>query len=160
MFTKKIEMKTTYALLKEIENHIPLYKLENSFISNTNVGWQIEHILLTINQVLKNCEESIDSNYQPKFSIWKLIVFTTKKIPRGKVKAPKIVRPELFDKNSLEIHIKQTTENLKIINDLKKNQYFNHPIFGHINKIKMIKFLEIHSNHHLKIIREIIHKTS
>lgn len=148
------------SIVNELTTYLPDHKKRNLSISNSTIGWQIEHILLTINQVLKNCEESIDSNYQPKFSIWKLIVFTTKKIPRGKVKAPKIVRPELFDKNSLEIHIKQTTENLKIINDLKKNQYFNHPIFGHINKIKMIKFLEIHSNHHLKIIREIIHKTS
>lgn len=148
------------SLVNELTTYLHDHQKRNLSISNSTIGWQIEHILLTINQVLKNCEESIDSNYQPKFSIWKLIVFTTKKIPRGKVKAPKIVRPELFDKNSLEIHIKQTTENLKIINDLKKNQYFNHPIFGHINKIKMIKFLEIHSNHHLKIIREIIHKTS
>jgi hypothetical protein len=148
------------SIVNELTTYLPDHQKRNLSISNSTIGWQIEHILLTINQVLKNCEESIDSNYQPKFSIWKLIVFTTKKIPRGKVKAPKIVRPELFDKNSLEIHIKQTTENLKIINDLKKNQYFNHPIFGHINKIKMIKFLEIHSNHHLKIIREIIHKTS
>lgn len=148
------------SIVNELTTYLPEHENINLSISNSTIGWQIEHILLTINQVIKNCEESTESNYQPKFSIWKLIIFTTKKIPRGKVKAPKIVRPELFDKNSLENHIKQTIETLKIINNLKQNQYFNHPFFGHLNKIKMVKFLEIHSYHHLKIIREIIHKTN
>ena len=85
----KIEMKTTYALLKkEIENHIPLYKLENSFISNTNVGWQIEHILLTIDQIVNGIQKNNQMIIKPIFYL-KTIVLQLNIFPRGKLKHQK-----------------------------------------------------------------------
>jgi hypothetical protein len=40
---------------------------------------------------------------------------------------------------------------------MRQEQYFHHPFFGHLKLNKTIKFLEIHTNHHLQIIHEIIH---
>lgn len=160
MFTKKIEMKTTYALLKEIENHIPLYKLENSFISNTNVGWQIEHILLTIDQIVNGIQKSNPNDYKPIFSIWKTIVFTTKHIPRGKAKAPKAVLPTSFTENSLKEHWNLTLANLNQLEKINKNQFIEHPYFAHLNQKETEKFLYIHTLHHLKIIKDLIKKNN
>lgn len=148
------------SILEELKTFISKSETINTRISHSSIGWQIEHILLTINQVVSTTKASNSSNYQPKFSVWKLIVLNLKRIPRGKVKAPKIVRPETFDENSLKMHIQQTLENIFSIQSIQKNQYFNHPIFGLLNKNKMIVFLEVHSFHHLKIIRDILKQSN
>ena len=41
-------MKNLETLLNQFESRIPLFAKENSEISKSNVGWHIEHSLLTI----------------------------------------------------------------------------------------------------------------
>ena len=36
------------------------------------------------------------------------------------------------------------------------NAYFRHLIFGNLNKKRTIRFLQIHTAHHLKIIQDIL----
>jgi len=50
-------------------------------------------------------------------------------------------------------HAKQA---LKIIDSLPNKVYFKHPYFGHLNKPKSIRFLAIHTRHHLKIMAKIV----
>ena len=38
---------------------------------------------------------------------------------------------------------------------LNANSYFTHPYFGDLNLKKTIWFLNLHTNHHLKIIKDI-----
>ena len=56
----------------------------------------------------------------------------------------------------LQESLKNTYQAITYLKDCEANQYFMHPFFGQLNKKQTIKFLEIHTEHHLKIIRDIL----
>lgn len=150
-------MKNLETLLDQFEFRIPLFAKENSEISKSNVGWHIEHSLLTIIGVTKVVLRSNPINYKWKFKLSRILIFTLGKILRGKAKAPDVVVPKK------EITETQLLSNIelakKIILELKSisnDHYFDHPYLGKLKKKETIRFLEIHTNHHLKIIEDII----
>jgi hypothetical protein len=79
------------------------------------------------------------------------------KIPRGKAKAPAAVMPKSeVTEESLKLQFAKINASINELTMLDKNSNFNHPYFGMLNLSSTIKFLEIHTKHHLKIIEEII----
>jgi hypothetical protein len=144
-------------LLKAIDNAIPKYHLVHPATSRSSVGWHIEHSLLTIDAIIHTAEKSDPNNYKWKFNFKRTLVFTINKIPRGRAQAPKRVQPQTeIDIETLQAHIISTTKNLKKLDNLKANNYFEHPFFGKLNLKPTIKFLTIHTKHHLDIINDII----
>ena len=148
-------MKKLNALITTLASYIPQYQKVAPSISQSNIGWQIEHCLLTINLVTKALQQSNPIEFKRKFSLSKLIVFTTKKIPRGKAKAPKIVLPKLVSEQGLHASIITANESVVTLSKLTPHQFFAHPYFGHLQFNNAITFLEIHTQHHLKIIKDI-----
>ena len=150
-------MKPLHHILLQLENHIPNLDKTNSKVSNSTVGWQIDHCLLVINGIVEQLEISNPNEFQPKWNFTKFMVFTTGKIPRGKAKAPKVVIPsEEITVDSLQESLKNTYQAIAYLKDCQEKQYFMHPFFGQLNKKQTIKFLAIHTEHHLKIIRDIL----
>ena len=144
-------------LLNQLESRIPLFEKENLAISKSNVGWHIEHSLLTLNGVIKFLTHSNPKEYRWKFKFSKMVIFILGKIPRGKAKAPQIVVPNTtIDLASLQEHINKTRNSLLELKTISKDHYFEHPFFGKIKRDDTIRFLEIHTNHHLEIIEDII----
>jgi hypothetical protein len=143
-------------MIAELESYIPYQEKTNSAISKASVGWQIEHILLTINKITYAIKKSDPEHYKWQFKLPRIIVFTLKKIPRGRAKAPSIVLPEIFDEKTLTAHLITTKSTIIELEQLDPKKYFLHPYFGNIRLKQTIKFLEIHTNHHLSIIRDII----
>ena len=88
-------------MLSEIEGFIPKYQSSDTSVSLSNVGWQLMHILLTLNGVVGVLLNSRPENYKRSFKVPRLIVFTMGKIPRGKAKAPKSVQPTTYDIKTL-----------------------------------------------------------
>ena len=87
----------------------------------------------------------------------KFFVLTFNFIPRGSVKAPKVVLPDdNIDVALLNESISKTKQLLGSIDAITDDQYFVHPVFGQLNKKPTIKFLKVHTKHHLKIIKEIV----
>lgn len=79
-----------------------------------------------------------------------------KKIPRGKAKAPKSVQPKSdYTLESLQEKLLKTRSKIAELQLLSKDHYFQHPGLGNMKLKQMIKFLEIHTRHHLKIIHDI-----
>jgi hypothetical protein len=140
-------MNPLHKLLLQLESHIPNLEKTNSKISSSSIGWQIDHCLLVINGIINQLEMSNPSEYRPKFNFPKFIVFATGKIPRGKARAPKIVSP--VDVATLE-------ELNSKMNSFPTNAHFKHPFFNDLNVKQTEKFLKIHTNHHLKIIEDIL----
>jgi hypothetical protein len=129
----------------------------NTAISQSSVGWQIEHTLLTINGILKTVAASDPKQYKYSFKPIKLLVFTTKKIPRGRAKSPDVVVPKgPITKEGLQAHLDKSYAHLGNIPKISHDQYFEHPIFGHLKLKDTLVFLEIHTRHHLQIIEDII----
>jgi hypothetical protein len=150
-------MKNLETLLDQFESRIPLFAKENSDISKSNVGWHIEHSLLTINGVTKFLINSNPKDYKWKFNFVRILVLKRGKIPRGRANAPKVVvRNITIDKSSLLTHLNHTRNSLLELENISKDHYFEHPFFGKIKRNDTIRFLEIHTNHHFKIIEDII----
>jgi hypothetical protein len=150
-------MKNLDAILPELANYIADYNQSNHAISEASVGWHIEHSLLVIKQVTATVAQSEPKLYKSKFNLSRFFVFLLKTIPRGKAKAPKVVIPvDEITIETLQESLKNTYQAIAYLKDCQDNQYFMHPFFGQLNKKQTIKFLEIHTKHHLKIVRDIL----
>ena len=142
-----------------LEEKINFFDHKNKKISEGTVGWHIEHSLLVIIKICESISNSNPEKYQWKFNLKWLIVSTIGSLPRGKAKAPPTVIPEsVLTATSLKESFglaRKAIENLKI---LQPNQYFFHPFFGKMNQKSTLVFFSIHTNHHLKIIKDIMEK--
>jgi Protein of unknown function (DUF1569) len=149
-------MKTLDKLLAELESTIPKHALQNDDISKASVGWHIEHLLLAINGILAGVEKSNPGDFKWSFKPMKLLIFATKKIPRGKAKSPDVVVPKYFDEATLAEHIKLGKQNLEDLKSIDSNKFFKHPVFGDLKLVDTITFLQIHTQHHIDIINDIL----
>lgn len=152
-------MKKILDLIYKLETKIQLNETVNLNVSNSTVGWQIEHsckVILAIIEVLKN---SNPDEYRRDLNLKRSVVLITKKIPRGVGKAPESVQPKGDStKEILEDSIQSVYKKLNELEDISPKSFFKHPIFGNLNKKKTIRFLEIHTLHHYKIICDICKK--
>lgn len=142
--------------IAELSAFIPLFEKQNVAVSNATIGWQIDHSLKVINQVISSLLNSKPEDYVRKFNWRKSWVFISKKIPRGKVRAPKSVLPtEEITETGLMLSIEQAKENIRSLGNCEPRQFFIHPFFGQVNVGETKTFIQIHTEHHLKIIRDI-----
>jgi len=150
-------MKNIDAMMPELVSFIANHNQSNQAISEVSVGWHIEHSLLVIKQITATVAQSEPKLFKRKFNMSRFIVFLTKAIPRGKAKAPKVVIPtNEITLESLQSSLTNTYQAITYLKDCEELQYFMHPFFGQLNKKQTIKFLAIHTEHHLKIIRDIL----
>jgi hypothetical protein len=144
-------------IIEDLENKVPSQEMLNPAISKSSVGWHIEHSILTINLIVEALQKSNPENYKRSFNFYRILVFTMNKIPRGRAKAPKVVQPKVdFNIASLKSHLEKGKIKLTELDAIGCEKYFEHPYFGHLRLKPTIKFLEIHTNHHLKIINDIV----
>ena len=143
-------------LVDELASYIPQSELRNDQVSASNVGWQIEHSLLVISSVIEGVKRSDPSKYKWSFRPFKYLIFWRGKIPRGKSKAPKFVIPDTFTAESLQNHIDSCRAKITEFESVGAGHYFSHPYFGDTKKKDVIPFLEIHTENHVKIIKDIL----
>ena len=143
--------------LLELENKIKDQEILNTMVSKSSVGWHIEHTLLVMNLTIESILKSNPENYKWTFNFYRIMVFKMNKIPRGKVRAPKAVRPtEFFTTNSLKEHLELIKLNVEKLNTLNAKSYFPHPFMGDLNLKSTIRFLKLHTQPHINIMREIM----
>jgi hypothetical protein len=146
-----------FALLSGLKEKLPMIDRKNEAISKAPVGWHIQHSLMVINTIIYSLEKSEEKDYKWKFNFLRTFIMTMGKFPRGKVQSPKSVRPkEAYSLDKLQADFKTTETNLEKLDVLPKNSFFTHPIFGDLNLKPAIRFLKLHTLHHLRIIRDII----
>jgi hypothetical protein len=144
------------ALFTKLESYIELHQKLNETISGETIGWHIAHSCQVINTITNAIVHSDASKAKPKFSFLYHLIMLTNHIPRGKVKAPNIVIPKnTITKAEIIKQIELAKANLQILASTQKQKYFTHPIFGDLNVPKTLRFFIVHTNHHLKIIRDI-----
>jgi hypothetical protein len=144
-------------LVNQLEANIKHLDKSNPEVSKANVGWHIEHTLLTLNGITSTLAKSNPADYKWSFNFMRMIVFTTKKIPRGRGKSPDVVVPKNENTvENLEKHIAKTKEKMKELKALSADKFFKHPYFGNLKRKPTMQFLEIHTKHHLDIILDIV----
>ena len=147
------------SLIFALESKIPFYETENKRVSNADVGWHLQHSLLVINGIIKSLEKSNPKEYKWSFNYKKMLVLISGKIPRGVGRAPKSVQPtEVISKALLVQETELAKASIALLSAMHPDQHFLHPYFGKLNVKPTIKFLKIHTRHHLHIINDMLRK--
>lgn len=149
-------MKKLQSILDQLESYIPDFEKTNPAVSNATIGWQIDHSLIVINAVVEELKNSNPENYKWKFNRIRILIQIINKIPRGRVRVPKAVKPvNVATIEELKTKLELTRNNLANLPTLHAKSYFTHPYFGDLKLKAAIWFLKLHTNHHLKIIEDI-----
>lgn len=150
-------MTSLLEILKKLESHILDFEKTNPAVSNSTIGWQIDHSLLVINSVIDQLKASNPENYKWTFNKYRIIIGITNTIPRGKVRVPKSVKPiNIATIEDLKSKLELAKKNIADMEILPAKSYFTHPFFGDLKLKTTIWFLRLHTNHHLKIIEDIL----
>jgi hypothetical protein len=146
------------AELSRIESLIPKYDVRREGVSDGSVGWHLAHNLLVINQVIEALQKSDPQQYRWQFSLPRLLVMRlTKRIPRGRARAPKVVQPkETPTPEALREALAQARRNVALLATLDPGKFFPHPFFKDLRRDDTVEFLGLHTRHHLYIIDDIL----
>jgi hypothetical protein len=140
-----------------IKDFIKFKERENLSVSKASVGWHLDHSLKVINSVCATLRVSNANDYKKEFNGLRILTFTLGFFPRGKAKSPKrVLPPAIIKKKDIENQLEEAIKDIASIQELQENQYFTHPLFKQLNKKQTVRFLKLHTNHHLKIIRDIL----
>ena len=146
-----------YDPLDKIESLIPERDVKNENISRADVAWHLDHMLKTINEITKSLEKSNPEMFKKSFNAARVMSLTLGFIPRGRAQSPSVVRPpENIKTEDIISQLQKARNNVKVLNRLDKKVHFAHPVFGMIDKATSIRFIEVHTKHHLKIINDIL----
>lgn len=149
-------MKDLNNLIEEIEQAIPFYIQQEDSISSVSVAWQLHHTLSVIVRISKVLIKTNPKDYKKDFNMRRNVIFTLGKIPRGRGKAPDAVNKlESIEKEEIIDLLKQAKALITMHESLPEHAFFTHHYFGTMNKKQTLKFINIHTEHHLKIVREI-----
>lgn len=144
-------------LLSQIEKNIPNKTLKNPSVSKSDIGWQLDHALKVFNAVSNWTINSNPKEYKREFNMWRSVLFPLCYIPRGKVKAPKhVLPPKIIEPIDLKTQLQTAKAQIKKLKTLPEKAYFKHFIFGMLSKKQTLRFLQMHTNHHLKIVNAIL----
>jgi len=142
--------------LAKIESNIEFRDVKNTKVSKADVAWHLDHSLKTINRITEVLEQSDPAAFESSFSLTKIASLTAGFIPRGRTQSPQIVRPpEIILTDDILKQLTEARRNIETLQHLEAKANFNHPVFGMLNKAQTIRFLEVHTYHHLKIIADI-----
>ena len=143
-------------LLNEAEKSISDFARHQPEVSAGTVGWHIDHLLLTMALTLKNMSTSSPQDYRKEYNFWRTVCLGFRWLPRGKVKAPKVVTPvSIKEEKQLMEQLENIRQAVREAVSLHPLQFMKHPFFGKLKRDTAFRFLEIHTRHHLKIIEHI-----
>ena len=145
--------------LSLIESYISEGEQINTEVSEVNVAWHLHHSLLTIKQIYLALEQSDPEQFESSFNAVRTLSLTGNYIPRGRAQSPSSVRPpdEFTTQDVIEL-LGQIKSLAPEFANLIEGAYFDHPYFGHLNRSHAMRFLQVHTNHHLKIVDDILNK--
>jgi len=144
--------------IQKLEAFLPQLNAVNEDVSSQGVGWHIIHSMKVMNGILFVLAKSDPADYKKSMNFARTFVFKAGAIPRGQGKSPEAVVPTEDELNEEAFYkYKELTEKLiPKLEALTDKNNFNHPVFGFLNKKDTFRFIEIHTEHHLKIIRDIV----
>ena len=150
-------MRDLVTYIQALADNVPHAEKINPVVSSSAVGWHVQHCIMVINGVTHQLKNSDPTQYKYKFNKIRSLIYLFNKIPRGKGKSPSVVNPaEVASIKDLQNMIELAKVNIEDLKPLPKQSNFMHPHFGMLDLPSTYKFLYIHTNHHLKIIKDIL----
>lgn len=143
--------------MQELEGFIPDYLQQSNKVSASSVGWHIGHSLMAIQKMGDALLQTPSTQAATKFNLSRLIILSLGRIPRGRGRAPDIVKPaDNTDPAQLTALLQKVKALVAQVDQVPANATFFHPVFGQLRKKQGIRFMRIHTHHHLAIIRDIV----
>ncbi|MEM8891269.1 MAG: DUF1569 domain-containing protein [Bacteroidota bacterium] len=159
LFAQKPVSKNMLKHFDEIEALIPYKDSLNTEVSKVDVAWHLDHSLKVVNRIYQALESSKPEEYRYQASIVRWAAYSWGDFPRGIAKSPSaVLPPEHITTNDIYRQLAEARAKMEQFKALPKNSFYSHFAFKNINRNKSIRFLEVHTNHHLKIIRDILKK--
>lgn len=142
--------------LNVLEDQLIHADVINTDVSASDVKWHIDHCLRVIIGVSKTLLKSNPQEYKYKFNTLRTFVFLTHWMPRGRAKAPKAIlaKEEITYEGILPL-FKKARALIKEVQALDFKSNFVHPYFDMLDLSQSLKFMSLHTLHHLRIIRDI-----
>ncbi len=130
-------------------------------VSAWSIGQQLLHVCLVDGAILDTFDRFHRGDLQPVsggLTPMGRLVFLLGWIPRGRGKAPEFSRPEDPEPAEVREQLEATRDrlaglDLERLADLRLT--YPHPVFGILDLPRWLRFLQIHHDHHRRIIREI-----
>ncbi len=145
--------------LNKIEKYLLHRDSLNTQISKVTVAWHLDHSLKVINGICDSLQKSKPEIFKRKFNMARIFSFTFGFIPRGRAQSPKSVMPPDTIKTEDIVSQLMTARNKLIgLEALNEKSNFKHPVFDQLDKKQTKRFIEIHTRHHLKIIKDILNE--
>ena len=143
--------------LRQVINYVEQRDFLDTTISTVSVAWHIDHTLKVVNNIAKTLENSNPDHFKSAFNPRRLAVFASGKMPRGVGKAgPSVTPPNHISNDSLHFQFENALLAVDKMYRLRENHHFEHPVFGRLNRNQTLRFIEIHNNHHMDIIDDIL----
>ena len=141
----------------DFKKYLNKISVKSMAVSNWSVGEHIDHICNVTIFIDSNLRASDPKINFEKFSFVKLFVLYFGHIPRGRGKSPTEVIPnQMIEIETLTTKIFHAQKVREGMVDLNSGLWITHPIFGVLKFKNAVKFLYIHTRHHIKIIEDII----
>ncbi len=145
--------------MSNFEYFIKKRNSQRTKISKVDVAWHVDHCLKTINRIYERLENSNPEEYAASFNLLRTLIYAWGDFPRGVAESPKVVLPpDIISTSSLYEQLEEARKNIQKLEELPVKAYFKHPYFKVLDRKQSTRFLEIHTNHHIKIIRDILKK--
>jgi hypothetical protein len=153
-----------FEALKSLQDEVDEVLSRNDILNPAVSAWSthqhIEHVFkvnLLVLEKIKNNDP--DHNRMPR-TFTGMLVLVLGFIPRGRGEAPSSVLPEGISQADIMDAGSRIRELLIQIKDTETENRFimNHPYFGGLTSREWLRFLVIHTRHHLEIIREMREK--
>jgi hypothetical protein len=143
--------------INELGHYISYADRENPDVSSKGIDWHLDHSLKVIIKAYEDLQSSDPETYIKNTNASRIRFFSAGYFPRGIAQAAKsVMPPDEIKIQDIYSQINEAKLGLAEINTLDKRCYFNHPYFGPLHVELAIEFFIIHTEHHLKIIREIL----
>ena len=143
--------------IEALEKALVKAKKISPAVSEKGIDWHIDHSLRVMIYASKALINSNPDEYKWNFNKWRFIIFLKGSIPRGKGRAPKRVLPkETITTEEIQLQLTEAKELIASLKSLPKKSNFDHPLFGMLKRDKSIKFIGMHTQHHINIINDII----
>lgn len=142
----------------KIEQYLEKRDARKTEVSHADVAWHLDHILKVIDRLYGGVEASKAEDFPgSRFSVQKEIVFLLGDFPRGVAQAPESVTPpETILTEDIIRQLEDVKERLSKASQLDPDQFVEHPVFGPMGRNEALRFIEIHTDHHFKIIEDIL----
>lgn len=142
----------------KIEDYLENRDAKNTNVSQVDVAWHLDHVLKAIIAMHTSMESSDPTKFDGgKFSLPKEFIFLMGDFPRGVAQAPDHLRPPADIKtDDILNQLEEARERMSRLKELDPDQYWKNDAFGQMPRNEAVRFIEIHTDHHFKIIEDIL----